>query len=151
MKIKHLVAILMIVLLVGCAKKAEPVPIEPEPVVVEPEPEPVEPVLTPEETEVKEQQEAAEAENVDVLITLDGFEPGELTMKVGDTVKWKNKVETIKGSPKRITLADRNHIIPARIALNYDGVYEYTFTQPGEYKIYELSFIIKDEMIIVVE
>ena len=151
MKLKHIIALLVIVLLVGCAKKApEPVEVEPEPVVVEPEPEP-EPELTPDQKELQDQKEAAAAEEVDVLITLDGFQPGEVTMKVGDTVKWKNKVETIGGIPKRIVLADKGHKIQSNIRLAYDDVYEYTFTEAGEYEIFDVTFNVKDNMILTIE
>lgn len=92
MKLRHILVLLMVILLIGCAKKEvapEPTPVAPEPTpVVEPEtaPEP-EPVVT-EPKPVEKPQELTKEEtellgDADVALTKAGFNPDKVTISAG--------------------------------------------------------------------
>lgn len=116
MKLSYIFAVLAIVILVGCAQKTTaPVETPPPPPVVEAPPaiEPEPPKEIPAEIE----------------ILVRGFEPEEITVKKGATVRWIN---TAPG-PKIITI---NGVSSPR--LESGDTYEQTFEAAGEQKIFDL-------------
>ncbi len=98
MKIKYLLAIIMVVLLVGCAQKQATEPAEttqPEKPVAQPEapaeetaPEVPQEEAAP-ETEETTAEEMETPEGVDVTITRSGFKPEEVTVKKGGSLVLK--------------------------------------------------------------
>lgn len=118
MKIGCIVAILAIFLLVGCAQTTPPaIPSTPATTV----PAVTIPAVT---TTVEEKPAASE-----IGILVKGFDPEELTVKKGTTVKWintapANKIITVNGKSSG--------------TLKSGDMYEYTFAEAGTYNIFDL-------------
>src|SRR3989338_617719 len=119
MKISYLVAILAIILLVGCAQeKAAVTPAE-----TEPEP----PVVETPTTTVPVEEKPVETPKSEIEVLVKGFEPAELTIKKGTTVKWVNTAPTVRilGGAVRSP------------SLKSGDTFEYTFDKAGEYTVIE--------------
>ncbi len=119
MKIGYIVAVLAIALLVGCAQ-TKPVSVETIPELPETIPEPPETIPEP---PVKEK------EVTEIRIVVRGFDPEEVTVKKGTTVKWLNVVTGAKMLTGDIGASGR---------IESGSSFEYTFEEAGEYKIFDL-------------
>jgi len=117
----YLFAVLAIILLVGCAQT--------EPTVTQEEelPEAETPTTIPQEMPDVQETPKAAASEIEILVA--GFDPEELTVKKGTTVKWINtapatKVITVDGKSSG--------------NLASGTTYEHTFDKAGTYKIFDL-------------
>jgi len=130
MEIKHILAVLVVIMLSGCAAKAPEQPgeaVTPEvtpPVEEQPPVEPEGPV------EVEEPEVVGGAADVQVL--RGGFDPEELTVSAGTVVTWKN-------------MDDRVHIVllvggERSPRLNEGDIFEYEFEEAGTYTIMDSVF-----------
>jgi len=130
MEIKHILAVLVVIMLSGCAAKAPEQPgeaVTPEvtpPVEEQPPVEPEGPV------EVEEPEVVGGAADVQVLRR--GFDPEELTVSAGTVVTWKN-------------MDDRVHIVllvggERSPRLNEGDIFEYEFEEAGTYTIMDSVF-----------
>ncbi len=116
-KILMVFSAVMLLVLVSCAQQpAAPRPGEITPP-VETTPEPVAPVTAP-------------ATTVDVQILRTAFEPEMVTVKVGDTVSWKNTDDRVHGLG--------GDIVSGRI--EPDGIYEMVFDEAGVYEYIDSVF-----------
>jgi len=138
MEIKHILAVLVVIMLSGCAAKAPEQPgeaVTPEvtpPVEEQPPVEPEGPV------EVEEPEVVGGAADVQVL--RGGFDPEELTVSVGTVVTWKN-------------MDDRIHIIvlidgERSPRLEEGDTFEYKFEEAGTYDIIDAVFGFKGKIIV---
>ena len=119
MKIGYVVAILAIILLVGCAQTTPTPPVTPV------ETPPVEPVV---ETPPVTTTTIAETPKGEIEILVKGFDPTELTVKKGTTVKWVNTAPAVR-------ILGGNVRSPN---LKSGDTFEYTFDKAGEYTIIEV-------------
>ena len=132
MEIKHILAVLVVLMLSGCAAKVPDQPgeaVTPEVTPPAEEQPPVEPE-GPVEGEVEEPEVVGGA--ADVQILRGGFDPEELTVSVGTVVTWKN-------------MDDRAHIIllvggERSPSLNKGGIFEYKFEEAGTYQVMDAIF-----------
>ncbi len=110
MKTKLIVILALVLTLAACAPKSTPTPISTMP-----------PVQPPEET-----APGASTETVEVKIQGFSFDPAELTIAAGTTVKWTNM-----DSAKHTITSDDGSWSSAN--LGQGGTFEFTFDQPGTY------------------
>jgi len=143
MEMKHILAVLVVLMLSGCAAEvqeqqdetttpdATPPPVEQQPVEQPPE--------APVGGEVEEPEVVGGAADVQVL--RGGFDPEELTVSAGTVVTWKN-------------MDDRVHIIllvggERSPSLNEGDTFEYKFEEAGTYEV--MDSIFKFKGIVIVE
>ncbi|MBA3064327.1 hypothetical protein FP803_02720 [Candidatus Woesearchaeota archaeon] len=138
MEIKHILAILVVIMLSGCAAEVQEQPEE---------------TVTPEVTPPVEEQPPVEPEGpvegeepeavggaADVQVLRGGFDPEELTVNVGTVVTWKN-------------MDDRVHIImiiggERSPRLEEGDIFEYEFEEAGTYTIMDSVFGFKGTAIV---
>jgi len=132
MEIRHILAVLVVLMLSGCAAKVqEQQPTEPvTPEVTPPAEEPIAEPETPAEEEVEEPEVVAGAADVQVL--REGFDPEELTVSAGTVVTWKN-------------MDDRIHIVvlvggERSPRLESEDTFEYKFEEAGTYQVMDAIF-----------
>lgn len=116
MKVSYIMAVLAILLLIGCAQTTV-TPTE------------TAPPTAPAEEPVVEEPAEVTPEVAEVEILVRGFDPEEVTVKKGTTVRWINtaagtKIVTIEGKS-----SDR---------LESGDTYEKTFEEVGEYRVFDL-------------
>ena len=125
MKIRYLGILAVLVLLVGCAAKETPTtpaaPAAPEA-----------PVAPAEETAAAAEAEEPAAAGGDIQILKKAFEPAELTVSVGSTVKWVNMDETARHS---LSIVGKGVICNRKAA---GEACEYAFEEAGTYEILDL-------------
>jgi len=126
MRVKYIVALLAILIMVGCATKQPEAPPETPPVPPETPPESVEEAPAVEET-VEEPVVGA-----DIKILNKAFDPEELTLSAGSTVTWINMDETTVHS---ISIVGKGVICSRKKAGETCG---YTFEEAGTYEIMDL-------------
>ena len=140
MEIKHILAVLVVIMLSGCAAEVQEQPDEtttPDvtpPAEVTPPPEPE----TPPEAPVEEEKPVSGAADVQVL--RGGFDPKELTVSAGTVVTWKN-------------MDDRVHIVvlvggERSPSLNKEDIFEYKFEEAGTYEVMDAIFKFKGTVIV---
>ncbi len=127
MEIKYILAVLVVLMLSGCAAEVQEQPDE----IVTPDvtPPPVEPEMPPEALPVEPEVVGGVA---DVQILRAGFDPEELTVSVGTVVTWKN-------------MDDRIHIImivggERSPRLEERDTFEYKFEEAGTYQVMDAIF-----------
>lgn len=131
MEIRHILAVLVVLMLSGCAAKVPEQPGEAvTPEVTLPAEESITEPETPPEAPVEEEKPVGGAADVQVLRA--GFDPEELTVSVGTVVTWKN-------------MDDRVHIIllvggERSPRLNEGDTFEYEFEEAGIYTIMDSVF-----------
>lgn len=140
MEIRHILAVLVVLMLSGCAAEVQDQPTEPitpevtPPVEEEPPAEPE----TPAEEEVEEPEVVGGAEDVQILRA--GFDPEELTVSAGTVVTWKN-------------MDDRIHIVvlvggERSPRLSEGDIFEYEFEEAGTYQVMDAIFGFKGTVIV---
>ena len=135
MEIKHILAVLVVLMLSGCAAEVEEQPEETVTPEVTP---PVEPEIPPEELVEEEPEVVITGEDVQIL--RGGFDPEELPVSVGTVVTWKN-------------MDDRVHIV-ALIGgersprLEEGDIFEYEFEEAGTYEVMDAIFKFKGTVIV---
>lgn len=140
MEMRHILAVLVVLILSGCAAEVPEQPgedVTPEvtpPVEEEPPAEPE----TPAEEEVEEPEVVGGAEDVQVL--RGGFDPEELTVSAGTVVTWKN-------------MDDRVHIVvlvggERSPRLSEGDIFEYEFEEAGTYQVMDVIFGFKGTVIV---
>ena len=135
MEIKYILAVLVVIMLSGCAAKVPEQPgetVNPEVTLPAEEQPPVGPE-GPVEGELEEPEAVGEVTDVQVLRA--GFDPEELTVSVGTVVTWKN-------------MDDRVHIIilvggERSPTLNEGDTFEYKFEEAGTYEVIDSIFKFK--------
>lgn len=130
MEIKHILAILVVLMLSGCAAEVQEQPDETVTPDVTPPVEEQPPVEPEGPVEVEEPEVVGGAEDVQVL--RGGFDPEELTVSAGTVVTWKN-------------MDDRVHIIllvggERSPSLNEGDIFEYKFEEEGTYRVMDAIF-----------
>ncbi len=141
MEIKHILAILVVLMLSGCAAKAPEQPgeaVTPEVTPPVEEQPPVEPETPAEELVEEEPEVVGGAEDVRVL--RGGFDPEELTVSVGTVVTWKN-------------MDDRVHIVvlvggERSPKLSEGDTFEYKFEEAGTYQVMDAIFGFKGTVVV---
>ena len=140
MEIKHILAVLVVIMLSGCAAEVQEQPTEPSapdvtpPVEEQPSVEPEGPV----EGEVEEPEVVGGAADVQVL--RGGFDPEELTVSAGTVVTWKS-------------MDDRIHIVvlvggERSPRLSEGDIFEYEFEEAGTYQVMDAVFGFKGTVIV---
>ena len=140
MEIKHILAVLVVIMLSGCAAEVQEQPTEPSapdvtpPVEEQPSVEPEGPV----EGEVEEPEVVGGAADVQVL--RGGFDPEELTVSAGTVVTWKS-------------MDDRIHIVvlvggERSPRLSEGDIFEYEFDEAGTYQVMDAVFGFKGTVIV---
>lgn len=140
MEIKHILAVLVVIMLSGCAAEVEEQPDETvTPDVTPPveEQPPVEPE-GPVEGEVEEPEVVGGAADVQVL--RGGFDPEELTVSAGTVVTWKNMddrvhIVVLVGGERSPTLAEGD-------------IFEYEFEEAGTFQVMDAVFGFKGTVIV---
>ena len=130
MEIKHILAVLVVIMLSGCAAEVQEQPDE---------------TVTPDVTPPVEEQPSVEPEGpveveepevvggaADVQLLRGGFDPEELTVSAGTVVTWKN-------------MDDRIHIVvlvggERSPRLSEGDIFEYEFEEAGTYTIMDSVF-----------
>ena len=143
MEIKHILAVLIVLMLSGCAAKVPEQPgetITPDVTIPVEEQPPVEPSapITPQETPVEEEKLVGGAAEVQILKA--GFDPEELIVSAGTVVTWKNMDNRV-----HITLLVGGERSPS---LNEGDTFEYKFEEAGTYEIMDAVFKFKGTVIV---
>jgi len=130
MEIKHILAVLVVIMLSGCAAKAPEQPGEAVTPEVTPPVEEQLPVEPEGPVEVEEPEVVGGA--ADVQLLRGGFDPEELTVSAGTVVTWKN-------------MDDRIHIVvlvggERSPRLSEGDIFEYEFEEAGTYTIMDSVF-----------
>jgi len=140
MEIRHILAVLVVLMLSGCAAEIPEQPGEDvTPEVTPPAEEPIaEPETLPEEPVEGEPEVVGGAADVQVLRA--GFDPEELTVSVGTVVTWKN-------------MDGRVHIVvlvggERGPRLEEGDIFEYGFEEAGTYAIMDVIFGFKGTVIV---
>ena len=138
MEIKHILAVLVVLLLSGCAANVQEQPTEPSAPDATPPPVEQPPVEPEGPVEVEEPEVVGGAEDVQVL--RGGFDPEELTVSAGTVVTWKN-------------MDDRVHIIllvggERGPRLEEGDIFEYEFEEAGTYEVMDSIFGFKGTVIV---
>ena len=132
MEIKHILAVLAVLMLTGCAAEVQEQPEETvTPEVTPPAEEPIAEPETPTEELVEEEPEVV-ITGKDVQILRAGFDPEELTVSAGTVVTWKN-------------MDDRIHIVvlvggERSPRLESEDTFEYKFEEAGTYQVMDAIF-----------
>ncbi|MBU4283691.1 MAG: cupredoxin domain-containing protein [Nanoarchaeota archaeon] len=135
MEIKHILAVLVVIMLSGCAAEVEEQPEETVTPEVTP---PVEPEIPVEELVEEEPEVVGGAEDVQVL--RGGFDPEELTVSAGTVVTWKNMddrvhIVVLVGGERSPTLAEGD-------------IFEYEFEEAGTFQVMDAVFGFKGTVIV---
>ena len=137
MEIKHILAVLVVIMLSGCAAEVQEQPDEttapdvtPPSVIEQPPAEPETPPEAPVEGEVEEPEVVGGAADVQVLRR--GFDPEELTVSASTVVTWKN-------------MDDRVHMVMViggerSPRLEAGDVFEHKFDEAGTYQVMDSIF-----------
>ena len=134
MEIKHILAVLVVLMLSGCAAEVQEQPEKTvTPKVTAPAEESIAEPETPPEAPAEEEKPVSGVADVQVLRA--GFDPEELTVSVGTVVTWKN-------------MDDRVHIIllvggEGSPKLNNGDIFEYKFEEAGTYEVIDAIFKFK--------
>jgi len=139
MEIKHILAVLVVLLLSGCAANVQEQPTEPSAPDATPPPVEQPPVEPEGPVEVEEPEVVGGAEDVQVL--RGGFDPEELTVSAGTVVTWKN-------------MDDGTHIVniigeQTSPTLKAGDIFEYKFEEAGTYIV--MDAVMKFKGTVVVE
>lgn len=134
MEIRHILVVLVVLMLSGCAAESpEQLGEDVTPEVTPPAEEPIAEPETPPEAPAEEEKPVGGAADVQVLRA--GFDPEELTVSVGTVVTWKN-------------MDDRVHIVllvsgERSPRLEEGDTFEYEFEEAGTYTIRDAIFKFK--------
>ncbi len=134
MKLGYIVALLIIVLMVGCAKQEEPAALPPAETPLVPEAQ-----ETPPLPEAPAEEEPAVVEG-DIAVTSAGFDPAEMTVTVGTTLA----IKSAEGKHKFTIAGTTTPIVEEGTA------YDVTFDKAGEVRIFDI-FTKKSAYITVTE
>ena len=138
MEIRHILAVLVVIMLSGCAAEVQEQPDETVTPDVTPPVEEQPPVEPEGPVEVEEPEVVGGAADVQVL--RGGFDPEELTVSAGTVVTWKN-------------MDDRVHIIllvggERSPSLDEGDIFEYEFEEAETYEIMDAVFKFKGTVIV---
>ena len=139
MEMRHILVVLVVLILSGCAAEVQEQPTEPSTPEVTPPVEPeIPPEIPPEEPVEEEPEVVGGAEDIRVL--RGGFDPEELTVSAGTVVTWKN-------------MDDRVHIIllvggERSPSLNEGDIFEYEFGEAGTYQVMDAIFGFRGSIIV---
>ncbi len=114
MKISYIFAVLAIVILVGCAQETVAPVATPPPVAETPPP-------------IVEEAPPAEVP-AEIEILVKGFDPEEITVKKGTTVKWINTAPSVKMLTSAVNSG----------RLESGDTFEFTFEEVGEFRVFDL-------------
>ena len=139
MEIKHILAVLVVIMLSGCAAEVEDQPEETTTPDVTPPPVEEQPPVEPEGPVEGEEPEVVGGA-ADVQVLRGGFDPEELTVSAGTVVTWKN-------------MDDRVHIVllvggERGPNLNEGDIFEYEFEEAGTYQVMDAIFGFKGTVIV---
>jgi len=138
MEIKHILAVLAVLILSGCAANVQEQPGETVTPDVTPPPVEQPPVEPESPVEVEEPEVVGGA--ADVRVLRGGFDPEELTVSAGTVVTWKS-------------MDNRTHIIllvggERSPSLNEGDIFEHKFKEAGTYEVMDAVFKFKGTVIV---
>jgi len=138
MEIKHILAVLVVIMLSGCAAEVQEQPDE----TVTPDvtPPPVEEPQVEPEGPVEGEEPEVVGGAADIQILKGGFDPEELPVSVGTVVTWKN-------------MDERTHIVniigeQTSPTLKAGDIFEYKFEEAGTYTVMDAVMKFKGTVIV---
>jgi len=135
MKLKFILAMLIVVLLIGCAKpQVAPEPVAPAPEPVQPvavEPTPVEPV---QEVVKPAPVEGVSLDGVDVALSMAGFDPEEVTVKKGTSI-----IVKVVDSRRHAVTSKTNALFTSK-QLTKEDTTEIPLDMVGEFVFLDVTF-----------
>lgn len=141
MKVRYFVALLMVLLLIGCATKTQPAaPATPTTPPPETPAAPPTPPTVPETSAPTTPTEAPKVAEGEITVTSAGFDPAETTVKVGATL-------SIKSTEGRHKLTVGGTTTPA---IEEGSAYDVTFDKVGKIRVFDI-FTKKSAYVTVIE